>query len=32
MLDEALRQVPEKYRVPLLLRYLEGKTQEQVAR
>jgi RNA polymerase sigma factor (sigma-70 family) len=31
-LDEALRQVPEKYRVPLLLRYLEGKTQEEVAR
>jgi RNA polymerase sigma factor (sigma-70 family) len=31
-LDEALRQLPEKYRVPLLLRYLEGKTQEEVAR
>ena len=31
-LDEALRQVPEKYRVPLLLRYLEGKSQEEVAR
>src|SRR5437667_6162706 len=26
--DEALRQVPEKNRVPLLLCYLEGKTQE----
>src|SRR5258708_6707082 len=30
-LDEALRQVPEKYRAPLLLCYLEGKTQEAAA-
>jgi RNA polymerase sigma factor (sigma-70 family) len=31
-LDEALRQVSEKYRAPLLLCYLEGKTQEEAAR
>ena len=30
-LDEALRQVPEKYRMALLLCYLEGKTQEEAA-
>ena len=32
MLDEALRIVPEKYRLPILLCYLEGKTQEEAAR
>jgi RNA polymerase sigma factor (sigma-70 family) len=31
-LDKALRQVPEKYRAPLLLCYLEGKTQEEAAK
>jgi len=31
-LDDALGQVPEKYRAPLLLCYLEGKTHEQAAR
>jgi RNA polymerase sigma factor (sigma-70 family) len=31
-LDEALRQVPETYRAPLLLCYLQGKTQEEAAR
>jgi RNA polymerase sigma factor (sigma-70 family) len=31
-LDAALRQVPEKYRLPLLLCYLQGKTQEEAAR
>jgi RNA polymerase sigma factor (sigma-70 family) len=30
-LDEALRQVPPRYRAPLLLCYLEGKTQEEAA-
>ena len=29
--DEALRQVPERYRIPLLLCYLEGRTQEEAA-
>jgi RNA polymerase sigma factor (sigma-70 family) len=31
-LDDALRLVPVKYRTPLLLCYLEGKTQEETAR
>jgi RNA polymerase sigma factor (sigma-70 family) len=31
-LDDALRQVPEKYRAPLLLCYLEDKTQEEAAK
>jgi RNA polymerase sigma factor (sigma-70 family) len=31
-LEEALGQVPEKYRAPLLLCYLQGKTQEEAAR
>jgi RNA polymerase sigma factor (sigma-70 family) len=31
-LEHALRQVPEKYRAPLLLCYLEGKTQEEAAK
>jgi RNA polymerase sigma factor (sigma-70 family) len=31
-LEEALRQVPEKYRTPLLLCYLQGLTQEEAAR
>jgi RNA polymerase sigma factor (sigma-70 family) len=31
-LDEALRQVPAAYRAPLLLCYLQGKTQEEAAR
>jgi len=31
-LDAALREVPETYRAPLLLCYLEGKTQEEAAR
>jgi len=32
ILDEQLSRLPEKYRAPLVLHYLEGKTVEQVAR
>ena len=32
ILDEQLNRLPEKYRAPLVLHYLEGKTVEQVAR
>jgi RNA polymerase sigma factor (sigma-70 family) len=32
VLDDALAGLPEKYRAPLVLCYLEGKTQEEVAR
>jgi hypothetical protein len=31
VLDKELRQLPEKYRAPLVLCYLEGKTHQQVA-
>jgi RNA polymerase sigma factor (sigma-70 family) len=31
-LDEALREVPQVYRAPLLLCYLQGQTQEEAAR
>jgi RNA polymerase sigma factor (sigma-70 family) len=32
VLDSALNRLPEKYRAPLVLHYLEGKTIEQIAR
>ena len=32
MLDEEVNRLPAKYREPFVLRYLEGRTNEQVAR
>ena len=32
MLDQKLRRLPERYRQPLLLCYLEGQTRDRAAR